>query len=116
MVPACNCIATSNFGLIHANCSDACSASSGFQVTVQLSNASGVQKLYSNQSMDPHTPVTGLYQVTILFVIREGIGILDSDRVPPTSLSSEASTTGAPIKSPPAAVVTHHPYKDVEAS
>ena len=51
---------------------------------MQLSNANEVQKLYVNQSMDPHTPVTveverdGLYLVTI-FPIREGRGILDSD-------------------------------------
>ena len=50
----------------------------------QLSNASEAQKLYVNQSMDPHTPVTveverdGLHQVTI-FPIREGRGILDSN-------------------------------------
>ena len=81
-----NCIVTFNFRLIHANCSDTHSASSGLQVIVQLSNASEVQKLYSNQSMDPHTPVTveverdGLYQVTI-FPIREGRGILDSTAV-----------------------------------
>ena len=52
----------------------------------QLSNASEVQKLYVNQSMAPHTPVTveverdGLYQVTI-FPIREGRGILESGAV-----------------------------------
>ena len=51
---------------------------------MQLSNANEVQKLYVNQSTDPHTPVTvevekdGPYQVTI-FPIREGRGILDSN-------------------------------------
>ena len=51
-----------------------------FQMIVQASNHS---KVYSNRSMDPHTPVTveverdGLYQVTI-FPIREGRGILES--------------------------------------
>ena len=55
----------------------------GFQVIAQLTNASELQKLYVNQSMDPYTPVTveverdGLYQVTI-FPMREGRGILDS--------------------------------------
>ena len=52
-----------------------------FQMIVQASNHS---KVYSNQSMNPHTPVTveverdGLYLVTI-FLIREGRGILDSE-------------------------------------
>ena len=61
-------------------------SASGLQVIVQLKSASGVQKLYSNQSMDPHTPVTveverdGLYQVTV-FPITEGRGILDSSTI-----------------------------------
>ena len=48
---------------------------------VQSTNVSEVHKLYVNQSMDLHTPVTvpverdGEYQVSI-FVIREGMGIL----------------------------------------
>ena len=53
----------------------------GIQVVAQLRNASEVHKLYVNQSMDLHTPVTvpverdGEYQVSI-FAIREGMGIL----------------------------------------
>ena len=48
---------------------------------VQSTNVSEVHKLYVNQSMDLHTPVTvpverdGEYQVSI-FAIREGMGIL----------------------------------------
>ena len=67
--------------VIQATCS---SLRAGFQIIVQLSNATEVQKLYVNQSTDPHTPVTveverdGPYQVTI-FPITEGRGILDSN-------------------------------------
>ena len=59
------------------------STANGIQVIVQLYNASEVHKLYVNQSMDLHTPVTvpverdGEYQVSI-FAIREGMGILGS--------------------------------------
>ena len=55
----------------------------GIQVIVQSTNVSEVHKLYVNQSMDLHTPVTvpverdGEYQVSI-FVIREGMGIVGS--------------------------------------
>ena len=54
------------------------------QVIAQLSNASEVQKLYVNQSMDPHTPVTveverdGLYRITI-FPITDQDGIYSED-------------------------------------
>ena len=81
-----NCILLdSSNGLISVSmCTDSTNAS-GFQVIAQLCNANEIQKLYANQSMDPHTPVTveverdGLYRVTV-FVIREGRGILDSGR------------------------------------
>ena len=60
---------------------------------------SEAQKLYVNQSMDPHTPVTveverdGLYQVTI-FPIREGRGILNSNaEVFLTHYTTTATTT-----------------------
>ena len=75
---SCQIIASSD--VITAECT------TGFQVIAQLSNASEVQKLYVNQSMDPHTPVTvgvergGLYLVTV-FAITQSRGILDSDVV-----------------------------------
>ena len=53
------------------------------QIIVQSTDVSEVHKLYVNQSMDLHTPVTvtverdGEYQVSI-FAIREGMGILGS--------------------------------------
>ena len=59
------------------------SLAAGIQVIVQSTNVSEVHKLYVNQSMDLHTPVTvplerdGGYEVSI-FAIREGMGILRS--------------------------------------
>ena len=50
---------------------------------IQSTNVSEVHKLYVNQSVDLHTPVTvpverdGEYQVSII-AIREGMGILES--------------------------------------
>ena len=60
------------------------SSAAGIQVIVQSTNVSEVHKLYVNQSMDLHTPVTvpverdGEYRVSI-FAIREGMGILVSN-------------------------------------
>ena len=57
--------------------------STQIQVIVVPRDNSDVHKLYINQSMDLHTPVTvpverdGEYQVSI-FAIREGMGILGS--------------------------------------
>ena len=54
-----------------------------YQMTARLDQTNKVQKLYSNQSLDPSTPVTlqverdGLYLVTILAIIQSR-GILDS--------------------------------------
>ena len=59
------------------------SFAAGIQVIVQSANVSEVHKLYVNQSMDLHTPVTvpvernGEYHISI-FAIREGMGILES--------------------------------------
>ena len=68
--------------LIWALCSHPDSSfAAGIQVIVQSTDVSEVHKLYVNQSMDLHTPVTvpverdGEYQVSI-FAIREGMGIL----------------------------------------
>ena len=73
---------TFSSGLIFAECSYPDSSfAAGIQVIVQSANVSEVHKLYVNQSMDLHTPVTvpverdGEYQVSI-FAIREGMGIL----------------------------------------
>ena len=79
-----NCTSTFSSGLIWAECSYPNSSfAAGIQVIVQSANVNEVHKLYVNQSMDLHTPVTvpverdGEYQVSI-FAIREGIGILGS--------------------------------------
>ena len=79
-----SCTLNSASGLIQAECSHSDSSiAAGIQVIVQSTNVSEVHKLYVNQSMDLHTPVTvpverdGEYQVSI-FAIREGIGILGS--------------------------------------
>ena len=79
-----NCTSTSSSGLIWAECSYPNSSfAAGIQVIVQSANVNEVHKLYVNQSMDLHTPVTvpverdGEYQVSI-FAIREGMGILGS--------------------------------------
>ena len=79
-----NCTLTSSSGLIWTLCNHPESSfADGIQVIVQSTNVSEVHKLYINQSMDLHTPVTvpverdGEYQVFI-FAIREGIGILGS--------------------------------------
>ena len=75
---------TSSAGLILAECTHPNSSfAAGIQVIVQSTNVSEVHKLYVNQSMDLHTPVTvpverdGEYQVSI-FAIREEMGILGS--------------------------------------
>ena len=99
--------------VIEATCS---SLAAGFQVIVQL--LSEAQKLYVNQSMDPHTPVTveverdGLYQVTI-FPIREGRGILDSDTEHlvfgtnyPTTTTTTTTTTVETVSSTPNTITT----------
>ena len=74
----------STSGLIWAECSYQCSSFAvGIQVIVQSTNISEVHKLYVNQSMGLHTPVTvpvergGEYRVSI-FAIRNGTGILGS--------------------------------------
>ena len=79
-----NCTVYSTSGLIWAECSYPCSSfAAGIQVIVQSTNVSEVHKLYVNQSMDLHTPVTvpvergGEYRVSI-FAIRNGTGILGS--------------------------------------
>ena len=79
-----SCTLNSASGLIQTECSHPDSSiAAGIQVIVQLTNVSEVHKLYVNQSMDLHTPVTipverdGEYQVSI-FAIREEIGILGS--------------------------------------
>ena len=79
-----DCTVTSSSGLIWALCSHPDSSfAAGIQVIVQSTNVSEVHKLYVNQSMDLHTPVTvsverdGEYQVSI-YAIREVTGILDS--------------------------------------
>ena len=95
------------------------SLTSGFQVIARLSDASEAQKLYVNQSMDPHTQVTveverdGLHQVTI-FPIREGRGILDSN-AETHAIIVELSITGttAESDSPPPSTQsesTHYLY------
>ena len=79
-----NCTLSPSSGLIWAECSHPDSSfAAGIQVIVQSTNVSEVHKLYVNQSMDLHTPVTvpvernGGYHVSI-FAIREGLGILGS--------------------------------------
>ena len=79
-----NCTLSFTTGLIWAECSHPCSSFvDGIQVIVQSTDVSEVHKLYINQSMDLHTPVTvpverdGEYRVSI-FAIREGMGILVS--------------------------------------
>ena len=74
----------STSGLIWAECSHPSSSfAAGIQVIVQSTNVSEVHKLYVNQSMDLHTPVTvpvergGEYRVSV-FAIRNGTGILGS--------------------------------------
>ena len=74
-----NCTLSSTSGLIWAECSHPDSSfADGIQVIVQSTNVSEVHKLYVNQSMDLHTPVSvsvgrdGDYEVSI-FAIREGI-------------------------------------------
>ena len=75
-----------------------------YQVTARLGEASEVQKLYSNQSINPYTPMIveverdGLYQVTILAIV-ENRGLLDSiviysQWVMVDSMSSTESTPG----------------------
>ena len=78
-----NCTLNSTLRLIWAECSHPESSfATGIQVIVQSTKVSEVHKLYVNQSMDLHTPVTvpverdGEYQVSI-FAIREGMGILE---------------------------------------
>ena len=101
-----DCTVTSSSGLIWALCSSSFAA--GIQVIVQSTNASEVHKLYVNQSMDLHTPVTvpverdGEYQVSI-FAIREVTGILDSSvhyrgvTVIRKSVTSATTTSGQDI-------------------
>ena len=79
-----NCTLSFTPGLIWAECSHPNSSfTDGTQVIVQSTNVSEVHKLYVNQSMDLHTPVTvpvkrdGEYQVSV-FATRKGIGILVS--------------------------------------
>ena len=79
-----NCTLNSSSGLILAECNHPNSSfSAGIQVIVQSTNVHEVHKLYVNESMDLHTPVTvpverdGVYRVSI-FAIREGMGILGS--------------------------------------
>ena len=87
------CIVKSSCRVIRATCP---SFTRGFQVIVQLSNASEVWLLRINQSMDPHAPATveverdGPYLVTV-FPLREGRGILDS--VAERLVLGEVSTT-----------------------
>ena len=76
-----HCTLNSTLSLIWAECGHYSSFVDGIQVVVQSTNVSKVHKLYVNQSMDLHAPVTvpverdGEYHVSI-FVIREGMGIL----------------------------------------
>ena len=89
----------STSGLIWAECSYLCSSfAAGIQVIVQSTNVSEVHKLYTNQSMDLHTPVTvpvergGEYRVSI-FSIRNGTGILGSTAQYMMVTSATISTT-----------------------
>ena len=98
------CAITSVNNLLNAECELHNDMVINYQVTARLAEASEVQKLHSNQSMDLHTPVTlqverdGLYQVTILAIV-ENSGLLDStvvysQRVMVDSMSSTESTPG----------------------
>ena len=75
-----NCQISTDFGIIRTWCA---SSSGNYQVIAQLTTASDLQKLYTNESMSPETPVTipverdGEYLVSLI-AIREGMGILDS--------------------------------------
>ena len=89
----------STSGLIWAECSHPCSSlAAGIQVIVQSTNVSEAHKLYVNQSMDLHTPVTvpvergGEYHVSI-FAIRNGTGILGSTVQYMTRISATISAT-----------------------
>ena len=80
-----DCQTNDSSGEIHAVCSPQIEfMATGIQVIVQSTNVSEVHKLFVNQSMDLHTPVTiaverdGEYRVSI-FIIREGTGILGSN-------------------------------------
>ena len=77
-----NCTLNSTLSRILADCGHPNSSfADGIQVIVLSTNVNEVHKLYVNQSMDLHTPVTvpverdGEYQVSI-FAIKEGMGIL----------------------------------------
>ena len=82
------------------NCTTQSESALGFQVVAQLKSASEVQKLYSNQSMDTHTPVTveverdGLYWVTAL-PLGEGRGIVDSSTIYTRLVTVMATKNGA---------------------
>ena len=104
-----NCTLSFTPGLIWAECCHPNSSfADGIQVIVQSTNVSEVHKLYVNQSIDLHTPVTvpverdGKYRVSI-FAIREGMGILVStmqymmDTISATStVQDEIRTTTLP--------------------
>ena len=82
---------------------------------VQSANVSEVHKLYVNQSMDLHTPVTGdaKYQVSI-FAIREGMGILG-----PTGQCNVVTVSATDVTSAPTtvhAISTRPPRSDPSAT